>query len=32
MENALNVIKRAILKEIAELIFLKGFAIVPSSP
>ena len=32
MENALDVIKRAIFKEIAELTFLKRFTVVPFSP
>ena len=29
MENALNIVKRAIFKEIVELTFLKKFAVVP---
>ena len=32
MENALNIVKRAIFKEIVELTLLKRFAIVPLSP
>ena len=32
MENALDVIKRAIFKEIVKLTLLKKFAIVPFSP
>jgi hypothetical protein len=32
MENALNIVKRAIFKEIVKLIFLKKFAAVPPSP
>jgi hypothetical protein len=32
MENALDIVKRAIFKEIVELTFLKKFAIVPLSP
>jgi hypothetical protein len=32
MENALNIVKRAIFKEIVELIFLKKFIVVPFSP
>jgi hypothetical protein len=32
MENALNVIKRAIFKEIIKLTPLKKFAVVPFSP
>ena len=32
MENALNIVKRAIFKKIAELTLLKRFAVVPSSP
>ena len=32
MENALDIIKRAIFKEIAKLTFLKRFAIIPLSP
>ena len=32
MENALDVVKKAIFKEIAELTFLKRFAVVPLSP
>ena len=31
MENALDVVKGAIFKEIAELTFLKRFAIIPFS-
>ena len=31
MENALDIVKRAIFKEIVELIFLKKFAVVPFS-
>ena len=32
MENALNIVKRAIFKEIAEFTFLRRFAVVPFSP
>ena len=32
MENALDVVKRAIFKEIIKLTLLKKFAIVPSGP
>jgi hypothetical protein len=32
MENTLNVVKRAIFKEIIELTFLKKFAVVSLSP
>ena len=32
MENALDVIKKAIFKKIAKFIFLKKFAVVPLSP
>ena len=32
MENALDMVKRAIFKEIIELTLLKRFAVVPSSP
>ena len=32
MENALDVVKRAIFKEIVELTLLKGFAVVFFSP
>jgi hypothetical protein len=32
MENALDIIKRAIFKEIVELTPLKKFAVIPSSP
>jgi hypothetical protein len=32
MKNALNVVKRAIFKEIVKLTFLKKFAAVPFSP
>ena len=32
MENALNMVKRAIFKEIVELTFLKRFAIVLFGP
>jgi hypothetical protein len=32
MENALNVVKRAIFKEIVELTLLKKFAVVSFSP
>jgi hypothetical protein len=32
MENALNMVKRAIFKEIIELTFLKKFTAVPLSP
>jgi hypothetical protein len=32
MENALNVVKRAIFKEIIELTLLKKFVAVPLSP
>jgi hypothetical protein len=31
MENALNIVKRAIFKEIIKLISLKKFAVVPPS-
>jgi hypothetical protein len=32
MENALDVVKRAIFKEIIKLTFLKKFAVIPFSP
>jgi hypothetical protein len=32
MENALDIVKRAIFKEIVELTPLKKFAVVPFSP
>ena len=32
MENALDIVKRAIFKEIIELTFLKKFIVVPFSP
>ena len=32
MENALEIIKRAIFKEIIELTLLKKFTVVPPSP
>jgi hypothetical protein len=32
MENALNVVKKAIFKEIIELTSLKKFAVVPPGP
>jgi hypothetical protein len=32
MENALDMVKRAIFKEIIELTFLKKFVAVPPSP
>jgi hypothetical protein len=32
MENALNIVKRAIFKEIIELTLLKRFAVVSFSP
>jgi hypothetical protein len=32
MENALNVVKRAIFKEIIELTSLKKFTVVPFNP
>ena len=32
MENALNIVKRAIFKEIIKLTLLKRFAVVPFSP
>ena len=32
MENALDVVKRAIFKEIVELTLLKRFAVVPPNP
>jgi hypothetical protein len=32
MENALDIVKRAIFKEIIELTLLKKFAVVPLSP
>ena len=31
IENALDIVKRAIFKEIAKFIFLKRFAVVPLS-
>jgi hypothetical protein len=31
MENALNIVKRAIFKEIVELTLLRKFAVVPFS-
>jgi hypothetical protein len=32
MENTLDIVKRAIFKEIIELTLLKKFAVVPSGP
>jgi hypothetical protein len=32
IENALNIVKRAIFKEIVKLTLLKKFAVVPFSP
>jgi hypothetical protein len=32
MENALNIVKRAIFKEIIKLTPLKKFAVIPPSP
>jgi hypothetical protein len=32
MENALNIVKRAIFKEMAKLTFLKRFVVIPYSP
>jgi hypothetical protein len=32
MENALNVVKRAIFKEIIKLTLLKKFVVVPPNP
>jgi hypothetical protein len=32
MENALDVVKRAIFKEIVKLTLLKRFAVIPFSP
>jgi hypothetical protein len=32
MENALNIIKRAIFKEIVKLTLLRKFAVIPPSP
>jgi hypothetical protein len=32
IENALNIVKRAIFKEIIELIFLRKFAVIPFNP
>ena len=32
MKNALNIVKKAIFKEIVELTLLKRFAVVPLSP
>jgi hypothetical protein len=32
MENALNIVKRAIFKEIIKLTLLKRFSVVPLSP
>jgi hypothetical protein len=32
MENVLNVVKKAIFKEIIKLTFLKKFAVVPPGP
>ena len=32
MENALDIVKRAIFKEIIKLTYLKRFAVVPFSP
>ena len=32
MENALDIVKKAIFKEITELTLLKRFAVIPFSP
>jgi hypothetical protein len=32
MENALDIVKRAIFKEIVEFTLLKKFAVIPFSP
>jgi hypothetical protein len=32
MENALDIVKRAIFKEIIKLTLLKKFAVIPPSP
>jgi hypothetical protein len=32
IKNALNMVKRAIFKEIIKLTLLKKFAVIPSSP
>ena len=32
MENALDIVKRAIFKEIVELTLLKKFTVIPLSP
>ena len=32
MENALNIVKRAIFKEIIKLTLLKKFTVIPPSP
>jgi hypothetical protein len=32
MENALDIVKKAIFKEIVELTLLKKFAVIPFSP
>jgi hypothetical protein len=32
MKNALDIVKRAIFKEIVELTLLKKFAVIPLSP
>jgi hypothetical protein len=32
IENALNIVKRAIFKEIIKLTFLKKFAVIPPNP
>jgi hypothetical protein len=32
MENALNIVKRAIFKEIIKLTLLKKFAVIPLNP
>ena len=32
MENALDIVKKAIFKEIIKLALLKKFAVIPSSP
>jgi hypothetical protein len=32
MENALDIVKRAIFKEIVELTLLKKFAVIPLNP
>jgi hypothetical protein len=32
IENTLNIVKRAIFKEIVKLTFLKRFAVIPLNP